>query len=85
MIFELINVVGQLGARGVNIRAVYSLAVTPEAHNLCQRLRMQLMPELENKTPRYMPYKLDVATSESPLLEEYKEGFKRYQAQHNRA
>lgn len=36
MIFELINVIGQLGERGINIQAVYTLATTPEAHTLCQ-------------------------------------------------
>ncbi len=81
MISELIHVFTQLGSRGIEIRAIYAFASTPHGNNLCQRLHFTTLiefaqPHLQGATP----YKLDVATAETTLIDGYKQEYERYKA-----
>jgi MerR-like DNA binding protein len=72
MLLELTNVITELGARGVNIRAFYAYATSQDGNRLCQGLHFQTMPEMGPFAPGKMVYKLDVATADSPLINHYK-------------
>ncbi|MBV9690987.1 MAG: hypothetical protein JO202_14915 [Ktedonobacteraceae bacterium] len=81
MIFELVHVFSELGARGIEIRAIYAFATTPQGNNICQRLRFVPLVEFNPKIKGEMPYKLDIPTTSSPLIDTYKRNLERYQAQ----
>lgn len=75
---ELTHVITQLGTQGVNIRAVYALATSPQGNRLAKKLGFRAMTELDNQTEGYMPYEIIVSESNSPLIAEYKTELQRY-------
>lgn len=82
IIAELANIFSQIGGQGVEIRAVYAFATTPQGNNICQRLRFTSLQEFNPQTKGEMPYKLDIATASSPLVNLYKKSFERYKERH---
>jgi DNA-binding transcriptional MerR regulator len=81
---ELIHVITQLGERGVNIRAIYTLATSRQGNQLARKLGFRAMTELDNPTENYMPYELIIEQSNSPLINEYKTELQHYQEQAKR-
>jgi hypothetical protein len=79
LIMELAHVITQLGSKGITIQKLYALATSPEGNNLCQGLHFRAMTELENPNPGYMPYELDMTTSESLLASEYRNALASHQ------
>jgi hypothetical protein len=73
LIMELADVITQLGTQGIPIQKLYALATSPEGNHLCQGLHFRAMTELNNPNPGYMPYELDMTTSESLLASEYRD------------
>lgn len=78
LLFELINVITQLGAKGINIRAIYALATSPDGNRLAKKLGFRAMTELDTPTEGYMPYELKVELSDSQLVHNYKAEHIRY-------
>lgn len=78
---ELGHTIARLGERGINVRAVYALATSPQGNQLAKKLGFRAMTELDNPTEGYMPYELIVDKSNSPLINEYKAELQRSQKQ----
>jgi hypothetical protein len=83
IIAELVNIFSQLGERGVEIRAAYAFATSPQGNNICQRLHFTALTEFNPQIKGHMPYKLDIATASSPLIDLYKKSLEQYQAHHS--
>ena len=79
LIMEVADVITQLGGKGIIIQKVYALATSPEGNHLCQELHFRAMTELNNPNPGYMPYELDMTTSESLLASEYRDALASHQ------
>lgn len=75
---ELAHVITQMGTRGIDIKAVYALATSPQGNQLARKLGFRAMIELENLTEGFMPYEIIVDESNSSLINEYKIELQRY-------
>jgi hypothetical protein len=78
LLFGLIDVLNNMGRRGINIKVFYAMATTPEGNNICKGLHFRAMTELENPTPGYMPYELITDKSDSILVKEYRKQYQQY-------
>ncbi|HEU5384201.1 MAG TPA: hypothetical protein VFV38_53085 [Ktedonobacteraceae bacterium] len=72
LLAELSHIIAQLGEQGVDIKAIYALATSPQGNQLARKLGFRAMTELDNPTEGYMPYELTISESKSPLINEYK-------------
>lgn len=78
MIAELAHIIAKLGERGIDIKAIYALATSPQGNQLARKLGLRAMTELDNQTEGYMPYEIIVSKANSPLINEYKEELQHY-------
>lgn len=76
---ELAHVIARLGSRGIDFRAVYALATTPQGNNLAKKLGFRAMIELDTQTDGFMPYEIVVDQADSQLINEYKTELHRHQ------
>jgi Helix-turn-helix domain len=81
LIAGTVHVLKQLGERGIVIENIYATSRTPSGIKLCRKLGM-IEEAIPNEKGRYQ-YSLNIASSDSLLVQEYKQGLLEYQ-QHSR-
>jgi len=78
LIAGVVDIFRQFGERGINIVKLYAVSHTPYGIALCRKLGME-EEEMEGE-PGHYRFRLDVATSTSMLVQEYKRAYDEYPA-----